>query len=53
MIGGFFVDAYRRPDGRLNVAIWQNIDDPDETPERRVMTEAEFREEFPEEVVPK
>lgn len=47
-----FVDFYRRSDGMVVVAVWQNIDDPDETPERRLMTEAAFRAEFPEEVLP-
>jgi len=47
-----FVDFYRREDGMVVVSSWRNIDDPDEKPERRIMTEAAFRAEFPEEVLP-
>jgi hypothetical protein len=41
-----FTDAYLNTHGQVVVTTWQNIDDEDETPERRTMTPEAFRAEF-------
>jgi hypothetical protein len=42
-----FVDAYVRQDGSVQVATWADIDVMEEPTERRVMSQAAFRAEFP------
>jgi hypothetical protein len=41
-----FTDAYLNTHGQVVVSTWQNIDDEDEMPERRVMSLSAFRAEF-------
>lgn len=50
-----FIDAYLRRDGKVQVAVWEDIDYTEEPTARRTMTPAAFRAEFPalaEEVLP-
>lgn len=46
-----FIDAWERPDGLIQVAIWDDIDTQDEPAERRVMTVDQFEAEFPNEPI--
>lgn len=42
-----FIDAYVRQDGKVQVAVWDDIDVLEEPTERRVMSPEAFQRDFP------